>query len=112
MPVASSPDPGTSGEQIPPAADTAVQFPAAAEHAQAQLTFSIIDAPNGTFGYDILSDGKLFIHQTNIPGQPGNEGCKTREQAEKLAGLIVEKMKKGEMPPTVTTEELKALKIQ
>lgn len=110
--MASSPDPAANSARSPQAADTsAVQFPAAAEHARSRLTFSIIDAPDGTYGYDILSDGKLFIHQTNIPGQPGNEGCKTKEQAEKLAALIVEKMKHGEMPPTVTTEELDELKI-
>lgn len=88
------------------------EFPSASEHAQAELSYRIIDAPNGTFGYDILSDGKLFIHQTNIPGQSGNEGCRTKEQAEKLALLIVGKMEKGEMPPTVTIEEIKNLDIR
>ena len=87
----------------------AAQFPAA--DAQAALTYRIIDAPNGTFGYDILSDGRLFVHQTNLPGLPGNEGCRTKADAEKLATFIIEKMKKGEMPPSVTPEELKELGI-
>ena len=71
----------------------------------------VIDAPNGTFGYDILSDGRLFVHQTNVPGRPGIEGCRTRMDAERLAGLVVEKISKGEMPPTISAEELTALGI-
>jgi hypothetical protein len=90
----------------------ATPFPSATEHRAAELTYRIIDAPNGTFGYDILSDGRLFVHQTNLPGMPGNEGCATREQAEQLAQLVISKIRKGEMPPTVTAEELKALSIR
>jgi hypothetical protein len=90
----------------------ATQFPSTDEHRAAALTYRIIDAPNGTYGYDILSNGRLFVHQTNVPGLPGNEGCRTREQAEQLAALVITKVQKGEMPPTVTTEELKELGIQ
>lgn len=86
-------------------------FPEAGEQAAAALTFTIIDAPNGTFGYDILSDGKLLIHQTNVPGQPGTDGCKTKADAEKLAAFVMEKIKKGEMPPTVSSTELQELRI-
>jgi hypothetical protein len=90
----------------------ASQFPEADEHRAAALTYRIIDAPNGTYGYDILSNGRLFVHQTNVPGLPGNEGCRTREQAEQLAALVITKIQKGEMPPTVTAEELNALNIR
>ncbi len=94
------------------AASSAAQFPSASEHADAVLTSTIIAAPNNTFGYDIFSNGKLFLHQTNLPGQPGNEGCKTKADAEKLAAFVIGKIKKGEMPPTVTTEELKTLGLK
>jgi hypothetical protein len=96
----------------PENAASAAQFPSASEHADAVLTSTIIDAPNGTFGYDIFSNGKLFLHQTNLPGQPGNSGCKTKADAEKLAAFVIGKIKKGEMPPTVTTEELKTLGLK
>ena len=106
----STTDPATTGG---PASDTtsATQFPSASEHSNAVLTSTIIDAPNGTFGYDVFSDGKLFLHQTNLPGQPGNDGCKTKADAEKLAAFVMEKIRKGEMPPTVATEDLKTLGI-
>lgn len=89
-----------------------MQFPVAGEHSGAELTYRIIDAPNGTFGYDILCDGRLFVHQSNLPGMPGNEGCKIKGDAEKLAVFVIEKMKKGEMPPSVNPQELNTLNIR
>ena len=88
---------------------TAMSAPTPGDPGSAALSVVVIDAPNGTFGYDILSDGKLLIHQPNIPGLPGNEGCRTREDAEKLAALVMDKIRKGEMPPTVSNEELRVL---
>lgn len=90
----------------------AAQFPHASDHAGATLTYRIIDAPNGTFGYAIHSDGELLIQQTNLPGQPGVEGCRTKADAEKLAELVIGKIRKGEMPPTVSNEELKTLGLK
>lgn len=96
-------------QQQEAASATSVAFPDAGAHSDAKLTARIIEAPNGTFGYEVLSDGALFVRQTNVPGRPGNNGCPTREQAEKLSALVTEKIQRGEMPPTVTLEELKAL---
>lgn len=78
---------------------------------RATITHRLIDAPNGTFGYEILADGKLLVRQTNVPGQPGNTGCTTKADAEQLAVLVSDKVKRGEMPPTVTKEELQQLSI-
>jgi len=68
------------------------------------------EAPDNTFAYDIYSDGKLFIHQPSIPGVAGNEGFKIKAGAEKVAQLVVGKINKGEMPPTVSIDEMKKLK--
>jgi|APDOM4702015159_1054818.scaffolds.fasta_scaffold08512_1 hypothetical protein len=73
--------------------------------------FKIIPSINGTWGYDILKGNKLFIHQTSIPAVSGNEGFKTKADAEKVARLVISKLKKGEMPPSLTKEELKNLKV-
>ena len=53
----------------------------------------------------------MLIHQPVIPGLPGNKGFKTKPDAEKVAKLVIEKIRKGQMPPTVTTEEMKKLKV-
>ncbi len=93
------------------ATSTQAALPASNAHTSATLTYVITNVPNGTFGYDILSNGKLFVRQQNIPGQPGTSGCATRGDAENLAQLIISKIKQGMMPPTVTKEELNALSI-
>ena len=98
-----------AAQQRDTTATPAAAFPTADAHKDTKLTSRIIDAPNGTFGYEVLSDDKLFVRQTNVPGRPGNEGCRTREQAEKLSALVIQKIQRGEMPPTVTGDELKSL---
>jgi hypothetical protein len=70
----------------------------------------VIPTVNNTWGYDISIGKKLVIHQPSIPGIPGNEGFKTKTAAQKTADFVITKIKKGEMPPTVTMEELKKLK--
>lgn len=73
------------------------------------ITHRVIDAPNGTYGYEILVDGKLFVRQTTVPGRSGVEGCPARQQAEALAALVESKMLSGAMPPSVSAEELVSL---
>ena len=86
-------------------------FPKAETYAHTKLSYKIIDAANKTFGYDIYADDKLMIHQKSIPAMPGNDGFKTKTDAAKVAQLVIEKIKKGEMPPTVSVEEMKKLKV-
>lgn len=75
------------------------------------LTHTIISSPGGGFGYDIYSDKKLLIHQPHVPGMPGNAGFKTKADSEKVAAAIINKIKNGVMPPTITQEELKKLGV-
>lgn len=63
------------------------------------------------WGYDIYIDKKILIHQPTIPGLAGKEGFKTKSDAGKVARFVIEKLKKGEMPPSVSKEELRALKV-
>ena len=85
-------------------------FPSGEQFKGANITYNIIPAANNTFCYDILMEGRLFIHQPSAPGLPGNEGFKTEEAAKKVAELVVSKMKRGEMPPSITIEEMKEIK--
>ena len=80
-------------------------------HANTKLTYKIIDAPKHTYGYDVFGDGRLMIHQTSAPALPGNEGFKTKEDATKVALLVIEKIRKGEMPPTISIDEMKKLNV-
>ena len=87
------------------------QYPAGDAGKSAGYSYVIIPSVNKTWGYDILRDKKLFIHQPAIPGQPGNEGFKTKVSADTVAKVVIGKIKKGEMPPSVTMEELKKLNV-
>ena len=97
--------------QQPKQENAATKFPDAGAYANTKLTHKIIDAPGKTYCYDIYADGRLIIHQTSAPGLPGNHGFKTKADAEKVAQLVIGKFKKGAMPPTVSIEELKKLKV-
>ena len=80
-------------------------------YANAEITIKIIPSANNTFGYDILLYGKPLVHQPSIPGLPGNDGFTTKERAQKVAELVLKKIRNNEMPPTVTIEELNSLGV-
>ena len=85
--------------------------PEANTYANIKLTYKIINAPQHTYCYDVFANGRLMIHQTSIPALPSNEGFKTKEDATKVALLVIAKIKKGEMPPTISIDEMKQLNV-
>jgi hypothetical protein len=95
---------GKVKERTPPA------FPAASQLSNANLTYKIVPVQNNTWCYNIYAGGRLLIQQSSIPGMAGNDGFKTKSGAEKVAQLVISKIKKGEMPPTVEIQEMKKLK--
>jgi hypothetical protein len=95
----------------PQSDSSAAKFPAASAYANTKLTYKIIDAPKHTYSYDVFADGRLMIHQPSAPALPGNEGFKTKEDATKVALLVIETIKKGEMPPTISIDEMKKLNV-
>ncbi len=101
--------------QAPPAPaqsdGSAAKFPAASAYANTKLTYNIIDAPKHTYCYDVFADGRLMIHQTSVPALPSNEGFETKEDATKVALLVIDKIKKGEMPPAISIYEMKQLNV-
>jgi hypothetical protein len=104
-------EPGKEPKPSVNQAPNETKFPESDKFIKSNLNYKIINAANSTFGYDIFADGKLMIHQPSMPGMPGNNGFKNKVDAEKIAQLVITKIKKGEMPPTVTTEEMKKLKV-
>lgn len=75
--------------------------------------YTVLTVENSTsdWGYQLLKDGQLMIDQKHIPAIQGNRGFATKELAEKTANYILEKIKKGEFPPTVSVEELDSLDV-
>jgi hypothetical protein len=61
------------------------------------------------FGYDVSVNGKLFVHQPNIPAMAGNRGFPTEQSAQRVASLVIQKIKDNQIPPTLTLAEVRAL---
>jgi len=80
-------------------------------YAGTSISVKIIQSGNKTFGYDILINGRILIHQPNRPAMPGNEGFQTQKQAQKVAEFVVNKIRKNEMPPTVTIVDLNRMGV-
>lgn len=71
--------------------------------------FQIVSSAENTWGYDIMMDGKLFIHQPFAPGIRGNRGFSTKEKAERAAKLVIEKINNGVMPPSLSVDEVQRI---
>jgi hypothetical protein len=78
---------------------------------QAAYTYVIINSELNTFGYDILDRGRVLIHQPNIPGMPGNKGFAKKKDAEKVARLVLNRVRKNIIPPTISIHELDSMHI-
>ena len=79
---------------------------------QQHLTYIIIPAEKNTFGYDILSNNQKLIHQLSIPGMTGNKGSATKQDAEKVANLVMNKVSHNIMSPTIEKRKLDSLKVK
>ena len=71
------------------------------------LSAKVFEALNG-WGYDILVDDTVFIHQESVPVLAGKKGFLKKQQAEQTAQLIINKIERGQ-PPTITTFDLKQI---
>ncbi len=69
------------------------------------------DGPEG-FGFDIYQDGKMMIHQNSIPATQGNKAFVTEEEAKAVGALMLYKVSKGIMPPTINVEDLDSLGVR
>jgi hypothetical protein len=81
------------------------------DFAEMKIKSEVIVATKNTYGYNIYVDNKLLIHQQNIPGIATNEGFRIKNDALKVANLVIEKLKKGQMPPAISIDELKKLNV-
>jgi len=83
----------------------------AAALANVKVEYMLVNAANNQFGYFILLDGQIYIEQKTIPAIQGMHGFHSKEEAVRVAQLVIEKLKQGEVPPAVTSEDLAALRI-
>ncbi len=75
------------------------------------IQYKLIESVDHSYGYDIYLKGRLLIHQPTIPSLKGTKGFQKKEEARKVALLVIEKIRKGIMPPTITLEEMKSVGV-
>jgi Domain of unknown function (DUF4907) len=65
------------------------------------------------WGYDILVNNKVFIHQEIIPSIQGKKYFVSKQEAESVGELVVSKMKQGKGGgfPEITEADIDSLKI-
>ncbi len=76
-----------------------------------EFSMRVIENIDATWGYQLLRDGKVMIDQKNIPAIQGNRGFSSKEKAELMGDFILEKVKNGGFPPTVSIEEMDSLGV-
>ena len=64
------------------------------------------------YGYDILINGKLYIHQPYIPAINGSAGFLSEDDAHRTAEYALEKLKITHTLPALSKQELDSLGIK
>jgi hypothetical protein len=79
----------------------------------ANYTYKVFQAPNKMYGFDIFKNGKFIFHQpaSVIPPVNSPAAISKKEDAEKVAQLSIEKIKKGQTP-ALTDDEIKKILTQ
>jgi len=80
-----------------------------AKQGKVELKVKTYQTPIG-WGYDITANDTSLIHQDIIPGIQGKKGFATKEDAEKIGNLVLEKITNKKLP-SVTLQELDSFKI-
>ncbi len=74
------------------------------------ITYSLFKSGDG-WGYDILVNEKVFIHQPFIPAVQGRFAFKSKEDARRAAIFVIEKMMHSGTFPSVKVKELDSLGV-
>lgn len=78
------------------------------------ITYSVqsFKAKSGTWGYDIMANGKFYFHQAEMPGKEGGLGFATEADALKVGKRIVELLRSPVSEPSLTAGELQKMGIR
>lgn len=74
-------------------------------------SYEVFENKTNDWGYDILNNGKLFIHQPHQPSKQGNIGFKSSKDANVIAEFIIHKLENNIFPPSISTYELDSLGV-
>jgi hypothetical protein len=75
------------------------------------INYCCFQNADSTWGFTIFIDGRPVHYHRRIPVKDAVTGFKTKNDAEKVAGLFVERIKKGEKNPGITIDSLKVMEV-
>ena len=78
----------------------------------ASLSFETFKTEGKGWGFDVYINGSLFIHQDKIPAPGVVKGYESEDDAVKVAGLIISKIKQNTLPPLISVSELDSIGIK
>lgn len=78
-------------------------------HEHSFVELRAVEVPGG-WGYDILKDKKLLIHQNIIPGLSGKRVFRSKEDAVAVGKVVYDRMLAGQTP-TVTEKEMRDMHV-
>ena len=78
----------------------------------AEFELRVIQNEDQTWGYDIAMGGRQYIHQAEMPAVGGNKGFVQEKQARQVGQLVLEKLKQGIMPPSISAEEVNKVLLE
>jgi hypothetical protein len=86
------------------------KVPLTGADAYAVYSYRLYNAPNNTFGYDILKNGKLVYHQyvLMLVSNEGKRIFASKPQTERSAMIAIAKIKNGQKPD-LSSEELQKI---
>jgi hypothetical protein len=58
------------------------------------------------WGYDVLTNDSVYIHQEYIPAIQGRKGFASETEARKIGNLVMQKIKHRDQLPQITLREL------
>lgn len=73
------------------------------------LAYRVYPMQNATYGFDILLNGKIYIHQPIVPCKEGLNGFATQESAQSVAELMTERLKNGDYRYLIKEDEIDSL---
>ncbi len=89
-----------------------ITLPQVSPGADILYTIQSFKAKSGTWGYDILANGKVYFHQAEMPGKEGGLGFATETDALKAGKRIVELLRSPVSEPSLTAGELQNMGIR
>jgi hypothetical protein len=73
------------------------------------ISYRTFEAANG-WGYDILVNEQIVIHQDRIPAIGNRKGFTNAAQAAAAASMVIQKIQHGKLP-SLTSTELKTIYV-